>query len=139
MNTMQQEFDAVVAHLYKQGRPAKTGETGSDLGFAGCRYRAGTLSCAVGCRIPDAAYTEDMDIGTGHGGTNVSILLRRFADVLPPEIKAYKDMFRSLQGVHDIARTNPDGTFKLAYLAEGLQYVADAFSLTFIEPTTQEA
>lgn len=138
MNTMQQEFDAVVAHLYKQGRPAKS-EVQTHSDFASCRYRAGTLSCAVGCRIPDPAYTEDMDKSSTSGGTGVVNLLKRFADVLPPEIKEYSHMFGSLQGVHDSAITSPDGTFVLARLGEDLQDVADSFSLTLTVPTTQGA
>lgn len=62
MNTMQEELDAVVQHLYKQGRPAAEDGT--------CKYRtADGLMCAVGCRIPDEAYSPLMDADGGFDAT----------------------------------------------------------------------
>jgi hypothetical protein len=57
MNTMQQEFDAVVAHLYAQGKRAAV--------LGRCKYRSdeGTM-CAVGCRIPNNMYNPAMEGAT---------------------------------------------------------------------------
>lgn len=78
MNTMQEEFDAVVAHLYKQGKKAMSGK--------GCAYRGenGTM-CAVGCRIPDEMYDPKME------GQFVFSLPFTFST--PPEISVYNGMF----------------------------------------------
>ncbi len=138
MNTMQQEFDAVVAHLYAQGRPAKQEVAADSTSFASCRYRSGTLSCAVGCRIPDSVYVEDMDKSDSDGGgTSVARLITRFGEVLPPEIKAYEQMFARLQGVHDGGVTDLNGSFKLEYLEQDLREIAKMFELTFTVPTKQ--
>lgn len=130
MNTKQQEFDAVVAHLYKQGRPAFNDDRG------GCLYRSteidGTvLSCAVGCRIPDSVYVPDMDKGIGLDGTGIDSLMKRFGDVLPKEFRAYQGMFLDLQRVHDYYDAHPfDST-----LGERLAGVALKHHLNFTIPT----
>jgi len=133
MNTMQQEFDAVVAHLYAQGRPAIDR---SNPETVACFYRQpnSTNKCAVGCRIPDAVYTPEMDKSTDEGGTSVSSLIKRFGDVLPPEIKEYEEMFSNLQVVHDSCLQNSDGTFNISRLNEELSRVALRFDLTFTVP-----
>ncbi len=129
MNTMQEEFDAVVAHLFRQGRPAERGNT--------CLYRAGELSCAVGCRIPDNVYTPEMDIPkSAEEGTGIENLVKNFRDVLPKEIILYKNMFSQLQSVHDnygnrIYSTN---TFVIERLADQLAGVAAQFGLKFTKP-----
>lgn len=57
--TNQQFFDDTALHLIKQGRPAI--ERDGD-GEAVCLYRApNNLTCAVGCHIPDALYSEDLE------------------------------------------------------------------------------
>ena len=132
MNTMQEEFDAVVAHLFKQGRPAK------DSTSTVCLYRSedGKLSCAVGCRIPDAVYDPQMDVpDRTTGGTVVRSLIERFRDVLPPEIPAYKSMFEALQNVHDSCLLTGDGSFDRIRLGNRLRDVAEEFKLTFTVPT----
>lgn len=122
MNTMQQEFDAVVQHLYKQGRPAM-GEGGD------CLYRSEDgLMCAVGCRIPDSTYDETMEY------TPVNSLVQIFPDQLPEEIYQYADMFQGLQYVHD-------GWYRgegFEYIARSLEIVADKFGLTFTHPGEQQ-
>ena len=59
MNTIQEVFDHVAAHLIKQGKQSLTDkkEGYSYSGIYGCAYRGvnGT-SCAVGCLIPDDEY-----------------------------------------------------------------------------------
>ncbi len=52
--TNQEAFDKMVAHLRKQGKPAK--QDGS------CRYRTDDgLMCAVGCLLTDAEYKRSME------------------------------------------------------------------------------
>lgn len=117
MNTMQQEFDAVVQHLYKQGRPAAVGRN--------CRYRTEEgLSCAVGCRIPDEAYSEGME------GKFVHDLADKYAEVLPLEIVEYADLFDDLQWAHDCwtDNNNPD------YLEQRLKEVAAKYNLAYNDP-----
>jgi hypothetical protein len=136
MNTMQQEFDAVVAHLYAQGRPAKayTGHYGGK-----CSYRmevdGKTLMCAVGCRIPDAVYVPAMD--AGEGGLAAHALIASFGRVLPLEISEYHEMFGALQGVHDSDSHEADA-FNFKVLERSLQRVANAFGLTFTVPQQGE-
>lgn len=114
MNTMQQEFDAVVAHLYAQGKRAA--ENGR------CKYRSndGTM-CAVGCRIPNDMYDSSME------GDTVEQLTTEFN--LPEEIYAYREMFKELQLVHD-------GWIEegVKHLDESLPDVARHFRLTFTKP-----
>lgn len=131
MNTMQEEFDAVVAHLYAQGRPAKV------MTFDGekCSYRlevdGKTLMCAVGCRIPAATYQPEMD--AGEGGLAAHALIAMFGSVLPEEIRAYGEMFGDLQDVHDSYYHTEDG-FNFEELEIGLKRVARKFGLTFSAP-----
>jgi hypothetical protein len=50
----QKTFDAVLAHLRKQGKRAIDGES--------CMYRTEDgLKCAIGCLIPDDKYDPKMD------------------------------------------------------------------------------
>jgi len=122
MNTMQQEFDAVVAHLYKQGRPA--------MNDGACAYRSmDGLMCAVGCRIPDAVYTDEME------EKHMAELVDKF-EILPMEFYAYQDMFTELQDVHD------DWSFGYnaqrytweEWLNYKLPILAEEFGLTFARP-----
>jgi hypothetical protein len=120
MNTMQQEFDAVVQHLYKQCRPASEDGT--------CKYRtADGLMCAVGCRIPDEMYVPEMD--TNLSGVGIGIILYKFP--LPAEIFAYQDMFSHLQRIHD----NWSGVYGWVEIEDELRACAEKFSLTFNIPT----
>lgn len=131
MNTMQQEFDAVVAHLYEQGRPA----VDNGAGFTACWYRQPDSKnmCAVGCRIPDEVYRPEMDKADAEGnGTGVFNLVDRFRDVLPQEIVEYKAMFAALQGAHDAQSINDE--FNYEWLEADLQRVANSFGLTFTKP-----
>ncbi len=132
MNTMQQEFDAVVAHLFTQGRPARDRNT--------CRYRAGELSCAVGCRIPDEAYDVGMDdaaYGSG-GDTGVFNLIKAYASVIPEEIIEYPSFFKAMQVIHDFAKLESDRTFDLAALTIRLMSVADDYKLILNIPTKEQ-
>lgn len=124
MNTKQQEFDAVVAHLYKQGRPAKL------PGTEKCFYRD-TLSgctCAVGCRIPDENYSPEME------QLNIFAAIDKAVGNLPPEIYEYRFMFSALQNAHDRCATKADGTFNFNALAKELRRVAKLHDVIFTVP-----
>lgn len=121
MNTMQQEFDAVVMHLYEQGKPAKNGKT--------CMYRADDgSSCAVGCRIPDDKYIQNME------GMNLGGLLRLYGKQLPLEIKKYKNMFFDLQNVHDCWFQHDDGSSSWVEMAYRLEVIARDHGLVYNPP-----
>jgi hypothetical protein len=126
MNTMQKEFDIVVAHLYKQGRPAKNID-------GKCLYRHkthehGTLSCAVGCRIPDSRYSPKME------QNNVSSVLRMFGNRLSGALSTYDSMFTDLQFAHDRCNCRSDGTFNMKDLGRSLTSVSTKYSLKFNKP-----
>lgn len=119
MNTMQHEFDAVVNHLYAQGRPSKEGHS--------CKYRGpeGT-KCAVGCRIPDDVYHEAME-------GKVSRTIVTMAE-LPPEISEYANMFRDLQMAHDNWRPNAFGQYMTDTLDPHMGKIAIKHGLIFTKP-----
>ena len=53
--TNQEIFDKVAVHLLTQNKQSRTGDVG-------CAYRGNDgLSCAIGCLIPDAEYTQDIE------------------------------------------------------------------------------
>lgn len=122
MNTKQQEFDAVVAHLYKQGRPAQRED-------GGCMYRTedGGM-CAVGCRIPDSQYIPAME------NKPFSRLMKDSSKELPGEFKAYSEMFSELQRVHDDWPTNDDGVYDTEYLNVRLPLAAENSNVVFTRP-----
>lgn len=130
MNTMQFEFDAVVTHLFTQGKPAVE----DNITGRKCVYRAGELSCAVGCRIPDEVYEPGMDVPVGGHGTGVTSLVKFYGKVLPPEISEYQSMFTSLQNVHDDASIVKDGKFITAELESWLRSVAEDYKLQYNGP-----
>lgn len=138
MNTMQQEFDAVVAHLYKQGRPAKVFGAGLLPSF--CVYRSPEgLSCAVGCRIPDDKYVPEMDTPNGGEGTGLANLLVNFRNNLPKEISVYQDLFQRLQTAHDSDYhvDHITGRYLFDRLKSSLADIAEEFDLTFTEPNRE--
>lgn len=136
MNTLQQEFDAVVLHLYTQKRPA----TVIKHSGPGCYYRVAAtadvpaLSCAVGCRIPDAVYQPLMDNPGDGESISVHDLVENFGSILPPEIPAYIDMFSRLQQVHDNTWNTENGVFVLDRLEVMLRQIATEFQLNFNVP-----
>jgi hypothetical protein len=131
MNTMQEEFDIVVKHLYKQGRPSKNTKNPAQ-----CAYRGvNNLTCAVGCRIPDSRYSKLMD-------SNVLVmneLVETYGHRLRQELTAYKDMFASLQNAHDQCITTERGTFNVKNLAHRLTLVARQYGVKFTKPKKEKA
>lgn len=79
--TNQEAFDKMVAHLRKQGKPAKQGNS--------CRYRTeGGLMCAVGCLISDAEYKRGMEgMGVEHMQHRYEVL----QDLDPPFLAEMQD------------------------------------------------
>ncbi len=77
-------------HLMRQGKPA-LGENN-----ATCKYRVHTtnLACAVGCLIPDTAYTPRME-GRTVGGTLGKLI------ALPREGSPKYGLLVDLQNLHD--------------------------------------
>lgn len=129
MNTKQQEFDIVVEHLFKQGRPARQSNG------ATCKYRHKTedgsaLSCAVGCRIPDSRYSKNME------GNSHAMLVEKFGHRLRKELTAYKYMFIDLQNVHDNTYDN-GGSFNIKDLTARLKYIAKVHDLVFTVPVKE--
>ena len=129
MNTMQQEFDIIVAHLYKQGKPSKNGKD--------CLYRfteenGNVLSCAVGCRISDSAYTKEMD--DNDEDTTVEYLINSFGKSIPPEFLTYQDFYCSMQKEHDMALLQRNGNFDLDCLKGNLGEIAKVFKLKLNVP-----
>lgn len=124
MNSKQEEFDAVVDHLYTQGRPAKNGNL--------CAYRSAEgLSCAVGCRIPDEVYDAVFE------GSRVCGLLKwaeKHHASLPPEISAYHRLFDKLQEIHDTWDASEDGSYHFSHIAGYLKELANIEDLTFTDP-----
>lgn len=102
-------------------------------GTGTCLYRSedsegNTLSCAVGCRIPDAIYTGQMEkVGSVHA------LVRSMPIGLPKEIYTYVELFGNLQSVHDNA-IHDDDKFHRGVLEANLKSVAERFDLIFTKP-----
>lgn len=87
----QEIFDKVATHLFTQGRRAKNTE-------GKCVYRAPDgAKCAVGILIPDADYTENIEIAAASDA--IAILAKHSpacAALLP-----HSDLLEKLQTVHD--------------------------------------
>lgn len=110
----QDVFDVVVTHLYRQGRRATSNEV--------CVYRADDgSSCAVGCLIPDEAYTPDLE------GSNA--LLLADAAKLPQFLMPHTQLLFALQCAHDHSIAAPTLERRLRELAAacGLTYRAEHY------------
>lgn len=120
MNTIQQVFDYVVAHLVNQGKQSVM----RDHMYDGCAYRGNRgASCAVGCLIPDHEYH------TGLESLSVEEIVN---DDLVPTLKKISSipnmlqLLSSLQEFHDEADNwswsknslSPAGVDRLATVAE---------------------
>ena len=114
--TNQEAFDKMVAHLRKQGKPAK--QNGS------CRYRTeGGLMCAVGCLLTDAEYKRSME------GKGVEYMLH-FYKVLPG---LDTNLLAEMQDTHDAYDTTTwEARFSDIATRFGLVYVP----ATPIQPAT---
>lgn len=135
MQTTQEVFDYVVAHLYKQGKPAIEIR---DEDTVVCRYRAPDgCACAVGCIIPDGEYDPGFEGASARGllyhvsATND----KSFTEILSKHI----NILQALQCVHDGAPKDPDGLtlkgkFRKEYLKKRLSTLAEQFSLEFKVP-----
>ena len=111
--TAQEVFDKVYWHLLRQGRRSMLEHEKGEI----CAYRGeGGTKCAVGCLIPDDAYSPSME------GLGVH-QLRRSGDNNPLTAIGLEHFYllRSLQSVHD--RDDP------SIWRRQLKRVANAFSL----------
>lgn len=118
MLTNQEIFDRVYKHLMSQGKRAYDAS-------GGCAYRGthGTR-CAVGCLIPDAVYTPDIEGAGIPGAKDKTIRGKALSNVLkasglPPTAW---DLLADLQEVHD--DRPPE------HWAEALTEVAHRYALT---------
>ena len=89
--TAQKVFDTVARHLFSQGVPANSTDR---HGYTMCRYRTENgLKCAVGCLIPDTAYSVSME---NVGVASVVAVTRGLAHLSP-----YCALLTDLQNLHD--------------------------------------
>ena len=87
----QEVYDFVAAHLLRQGEQSK-----DDVS---CLYRDEEgRSCAVGCLIPDAVYSDSME-------GDLDDLVHGYGPRLPSFFKRHFRLLRDLQEVHD--RSSP--------------------------------
>ena len=114
---MQQEFDYVADHLFKQGGLSVDSKMK-------CAYRSpeGKM-CAVGCRIPEDMYRFAME------GLGAMQVVEQFK--VPEELIEYQVMFAHLQSVHDQYVYDKDLTWN-DYLNSELKLVAEMFNLEFV-------
>lgn len=127
--TNQQIFDAVTAHLRKQGRAAVLGPNDENDGKSGnCRYRIkaadGTiLMCAVGCLIKDEHYDPRIE---GAGAVHwrvIEALEESLGETLTVENKL---LLHELQDEHDI-----ELSVSLDEWEKGMQALALRHNLTY--------
>lgn len=100
MMTLQEIFNRVKAHLLTQNAKARIPDGG--WGYGACRYRGTNgLKCAIGCLIPDEAYTADLE---------GSVLFRVLSTIpgIPtsagrndPTYVRYEILLAELQSIHD--------------------------------------
>jgi hypothetical protein len=88
---LQEIYNRVAEHLLQQGRRAMDEE-------GVCRYRAGELSCAIGCLIKDEFYSEDLEDTLASSGPVISAL----SQSLSCGVSGYDALFLlDLQSIHD--------------------------------------
>lgn len=91
MTTAQELFDKVATHLLKQYKVSDDDE--------GCLYRGpGGLKCAVGCLIPDDAYSVDMESLRVSDLVNGNLLRQDLRLVFIEHL----DLLDDLQQIHDV-------------------------------------
>lgn len=125
--TQQEAFDAMLAHLRKQGQPAyRVGDTGT----AFCAYRGSAgLKCAVGAIMSDREYDDSFERqAIGSFGRDLGLS----EDQL--------DFFSEAQQLmHDgpfNAVGRPDAPFSFLYYVErGAKQLASNYNLTYEPPS----
>lgn len=110
---MQSVFNKVVTHVVQQGRPAIKCD-GEGVAYS-CRYRLPleddtVLMCAVGCLIPDSAYSDTIEGVSVDAGDNMgpdpmlATLSAAFPDTPPEWLEndaPPRRLLRKLQKAHD--------------------------------------
>lgn len=129
--TAQEIFDKVATHLATQ-------KVASFERFQGCLYRGpnGTM-CAVGCLIPDSAYSPDFErlplpLEKPHGSD--ALLLYETVEKLG--LAEFRPLLRDLQRVHDKLMPRPaDGEEEQKRHMQdaqiGLKLIADKYGLQY--------
>lgn len=113
----QETFEAVVRHLFAQGKPAYQDDGNT------CAYRGSDdTKCAIGALIPDSMYLKEMD-------KNVFLVDELF--LYYPKLRERlgednKELLRALQWVHDDnAHWESTETMKLQLTAAAIDHGLD--------------
>ncbi|MCB1466605.1 MAG: hypothetical protein KDK08_05540 [Rhizobiaceae bacterium] len=124
----QQILDTVYDHLVKQGGPALIKKTSDPT----CAYRGvNNMSCAVGCLILDAEYSDDMEF------TNVTGL--KACGMLPERLLPHINLLKTLQNAHDTYIERAYGRFVRASLNAHFASIASGHGLSFTPAPEEEA
>lgn len=96
LDTPQKAYDAIVAHLRKQGVRSVI----SVQGRPQCRYRtpSGLYKCAAGGIMADDVYRPSLEGGTVYHLRVLEALIASGVDMVNPEVA---QVVRELQQVHD--------------------------------------
>lgn len=137
MLTLQQIFDKGLAHIRKQGGPARDEESDK------CVYRSSNgRACIVGCLIADEDYQKAFDPAAGSGVDTMirdnpefrQALLNSGVDVHREEFGYTRGPVRallsSMQGVHDSGEDVSDGKW-LPTFESKMADVATVHALTY--------
>ena len=107
----QETFDTAARHLLTQKGTSRVTPNGT------CAYRGEDgLKCAVGCLIPDPAYTYEME------GLGVDALFERFPDMEELFADVDTNLLVRLQTVHD--------SVSVGFWRQCLEDIAGAYGLS---------
>jgi len=137
--TLQEIFDKCVAHLRKQNKKSYRGYCSLD---AYCAYRGkDNTKCAVGCFIPDLAYTQIIEGITisqvlAYTGTEESpqaeriVILKSLLQLSGLNLKAegVGALLEALQTLHD--KSSGPNPFRSVAFRRWVAEIADRFGLT---------
>jgi len=129
--TPQQLFDYITAFLIKQGGPSFRDDEGDEPAYRG---RGGRM-CAIGCIIPDALYTPNLEGRTLDAICAPALphLLRepltKEQKVFFRELNKFLPLLRELQESHDSIQYEKGGIARL--VIKVFPSIAEEFGLTF--------
>lgn len=121
--TRQEMFDKVATHLLTQMERSVEGRL--------CRYRLGTLKCAIGALIPDDKYLRRFEDVAIDGFSQEALLLRNVAGISDDDAK----FARRLQRVHDNHR--PEEWASELHLFAADYHLSTDVITNFSRPATQ--
>lgn len=123
MNTLQQIYDAGLAHIRAQGKPSILDGV--------CKYRmtdstGAKLKCIIGGLIPDELYDPHWDANGSTSATNLpeDVLKALFGPITP------FDMLRSMQFAHDKATVALHTSFMEGFESR-MRLVAEKYGLVY--------